>query len=108
MKFPKMNSRVVLGMLVAAMIGGMTAPAFADRDEDHHDHDRGHQNDRHDVRYQRDDHYDRHDERRGDRRWDESGHAYYYQQPVYVPPTVYVAPQQSPGVNLFVPLNFHL
>ena len=101
MKFPKMNGRVVIGMLVAAMIGGIAAPAFADRDDDHHGHhDRGHQNDRRDHR---------HDDRRGERRWNAStrSYYYYYQEPVYAPAPVYIAPQQSPGINLFVPLNFH-
>jgi hypothetical protein len=26
---------------------------------------------------------------------------------VFVPPPVYYAPQQSPGINLFLPLNLH-
>jgi hypothetical protein len=30
-----------------------------------------------------------------------------YAQPVFVPPPVYYAPQQSPGINLFFPLNLH-
>lgn len=34
------------------------------------------------------------------------GGGYGYAQPVYVPPPVYAVPQQSPGVNLVVPLNF--
>ena len=29
----------------------------------------------------------------------------YYAQPVYVPPPVYYAPQQSPGISLFLPLH---
>jgi hypothetical protein len=33
------------------------------------------------------------------------GYGYNYAQPVYVPPPVYVVPQQSPGINLIVPLN---
>jgi len=32
----------------------------------------------------------------------------YYAQPVYVPPPVYYAPQQSPGISVFLPLNLHL
>lgn len=32
---------------------------------------------------------------------------YNYAQPVYVPPPVYFAPQQSPGISLFLPLNLH-
>jgi hypothetical protein len=30
---------------------------------------------------------------------------YGYAQPVYVPPPVYYPRQQSPGINLFLPLN---
>ena len=30
---------------------------------------------------------------------------YNYAQPVYVPPPIYYAPRQSPGVSLFFPLN---
>src|SRR5450756_409168 len=32
-------------------------------------------------------------------------HPYYYSQPVYAPPPVYYAPQQSPGISLFFPLD---
>ena len=30
----------------------------------------------------------------------------YYSPPVYVPPPVYYAPQQSPGISFFFPLDF--
>jgi len=30
---------------------------------------------------------------------------YYYSRPVYAPPPVYYPPQQSPGINLFLPLD---
>lgn len=30
---------------------------------------------------------------------------YYYSAPVYAPPPVYYYPQQSPGINLFFPLD---
>jgi len=30
---------------------------------------------------------------------------YLYAQPVYVPPPVYYAPRQSPGISLFFPLD---
>ena len=82
MKSTNNQGRVLLGILVALMIGGMTAPAFAD---DHRGHDRGH-------------HRDHHDNHRG---------GGYYPQQVYAPPAVYVTPQQSPGINLVIPLNFH-
>ena len=31
---------------------------------------------------------------------------YNYAQPVYIPPPVYYEPRQSPGINLFFPLDF--
>jgi len=33
---------------------------------------------------------------------------YYYSQPVYAPPPVYYAPQPSPGISLFLPLNIRI
>jgi hypothetical protein len=86
--------KIVAALAVASLMSGMcVTPAFADPG-----HDQGH-------RQGRDEHrggHDRHDDRgRHDR-----GYPYAYAQPVYVPPTVYVAPQESPGISLFLPLNF--
>jgi len=48
-------------------------------------------------------------EQRGDRDRREYRPGYlqpnYYSQPVYAPPPVYYAPQPSPGISLFLPLN---
>jgi hypothetical protein len=33
-------------------------------------------------------------------------HPYHYSQPVYAPPPVYYAPQQSPGISFFFPLDY--
>lgn len=86
------SRRFLMKLAVASLIGGLSiAPAFADRSDGHgrNDHRGGHdQRGRHDDR-------DRHDYRGG----------YNYAQPVWVPPTVYAAPQESPGVSLFLPLN---
>jgi hypothetical protein len=53
---------------------------------------------------------DRHDGRRHERDWREHRpeyrRPYNYSQPVYVPPPVYYAPQQSPGISIFLPLDF--
>jgi hypothetical protein len=95
--------KIAMLLAVASLLGGaMTAPAYAD--DDH----RGH----YDQRDHRDRHDDRHDDRRDDRRGyrhddrHDYGHPYVYAQPVYVPPTVYVEPQQSPGISLFLPIYF--
>jgi len=98
---------IAMMLAVASLLAGVVnTPAFAD--DDHHGHF-----DQHDHGDRHDDHRDyrhdgRHDDRR-DYRHDERrdyGHPYVYAQPVYVPPTVYVAPQQSPGINLFLPIYF--
>ena len=67
---------------------------------------------------ERDNHRDRHDNRRGannqrewrGNHWVYGGrplyrHPYAYAQPVYVPPPVYYEPRQSPGISLFFPLD---
>jgi hypothetical protein len=51
------------------------------------------------------------DEPHRDRDRDRDRHGYvngnYYAQPVYAPPVIAV-PVQSPGINLFVPLDIHV
>ncbi len=102
------NSKLLIALIFSAAISALSiSPAFADRDDDHgwsggRGYDRGHQEWRGD----------------GDRDRDRGGYGYGggyqpryqqpygYAQPVYVPPPVYYLPQQSPGINLFVPLNF--
>jgi hypothetical protein len=98
-RYAKVSTRkFVMALAVVSLLGGAIAtPAFADDDHRGHSDQRGHErNDR--------GHADRHDERHDDRR--DYRHPYFYSQPVYVPPTVYVAPQESPGISLFLPLNF--
>jgi len=74
------KSSFVTSLAVAAMLSTVfVAPAFADRD-----HGRGGY-----------DHRDYRHDHRG---------PYFYAQPVYAPPTVYVAPQPSPGISLFLPI----
>ncbi|HSY29411.1 MAG TPA: hypothetical protein VK832_18015 [Burkholderiaceae bacterium] len=73
------KSSFVTSLAVAAMLSSvLVTPAFADRD-----HGRGD---------------------RGHRDWHDHRGAYVYAQPVYAPPTVYVAPQPSPGISLFLPI----
>jgi hypothetical protein len=91
---PTRKARPILGKLVLALVcatalGGTAAtPAFA-RDD--------HRNDRRDN--------GRHDGH--DRNWRGNGYGY-RPQPVYVPPPVYYAPQPSPGISLFLPLNIRI
>ena len=89
--------RTLWALALAAALGVMgTTPALADRE----------------------DHRDRHDNRRGNHsqrewrgnHWVDGGrpvyrHPYAYAQPVYVPPPVYYEPRPSPGINLFFPLD---
>jgi hypothetical protein len=73
------KSSFVTSLALAAVLSSVfVTPAFADRD---HGRDRGH------------------------RDWHDHRGAYVYAQPVYAPPTVYVAPQPSPGISLFLPIN---
>ena len=88
-KFCSTVGRIVMALVVASMIGGMSVtPAFA-RDDNR---GRGHEErGRHEPRG----HYRGH-EPRG-----------YYQEPVYAPPPVVYAPQpyQSPGISLVFPIH---
>lgn len=79
--------RIVMGLVLAAAIGGIAAPAALAQDY------------RHDDRYRRDDH--RHDDRG-------RGYGYYVAPaPVYAPPPVVYAPPPPPAALSFVfPLNF--
>jgi hypothetical protein len=85
-------SKIVMALAVAAVMGGMAmTPAFArnnDNREGHRD------NGRHNGQSRGD-----HDNRRGYQQ------PYYYSQPVYAPPPVYYAPQRSPGISFFLPLD---
>jgi hypothetical protein len=60
----------------------------------------------------RDEHQTRQAPHRADAHRDRDRHGYtngnYYPQPLYVAPVVGVVPVQSPGINLFVPLDIHL
>ncbi len=88
-------NKVLIGLIFASLIGFLSpSTAFADRDKGHR---RGHQG-----YYGKHNSRGKHNNNRGYR----SGYNYNYAQPVYVPPPVYYAPQQSPGINLFLPLNF--
>lgn len=85
-------SRIVMALAAASVMGGMAiTPALGDNRQGHQDRGvhRG--------------------ERQGDRDRHEHRPVYvrpnYYSQPVYAPPPVYYAPQPSPGISLFFPLD---
>jgi len=81
----KSSRKFMAALAAASLVSGLSiAPAFAD---DHGHDQRGHS------------------ERGRDWHPDHRG-PYAYAQPVYVPPTVYIQPQQSPGISLFLPLEF--
>jgi hypothetical protein len=87
-------SRIVTALAVATVMGGMTlTPALADNNDRQWHRDNGRHN----------------GEGRGNHRQPYYyGHPYYYSQPVYVPPPVYYAPQPSPGISFFFPLDIHV
>ena len=89
---------IALALVLATAMGGMVvAPALA-KDEGH---DRGRQ-----AKAVHDRGHDRGYDDRGRREYGYG--ARYYQEPVYVPPPVYYAPEQSPGISIFLPLNIRL
>jgi hypothetical protein len=93
---PKLG-KIALAIALASAMGGLgMTPAFGDE----HDNRGGNARDRgYDTA--RDQHRDRnrHDNRRDNYR------PYRYAQPVYVPPPVYYAPEPSPGISLFFPID---
>ena len=87
-KFSSTVGTIVMALVVASMIGGISiAPAFGkDHDKRQGYYERGHD--------------------RGRRAYQQPRH-YYYSEPVYAPPPVYYnpAPYQSPGINLVFPVH---
>jgi len=93
-----MGGKLMLGLVVAAMFGGISvAPSYGDDghgrrgrdDRGRYEHrDRGHGHDR--DRYYRG--------RRGDYR-----QQYIYRERVYVPPPVIYEPPPPPGIGIFLP-----
>jgi len=83
--------KLVLALVCAGTLGLAATPAFAE------DHDRG----------RRDNHGNNGRHEGHDRNWRGNGYGY-QSQPVYVPPPVYYAPQPSPGISLFLPLNIRI
>ncbi|MGA2110136.1 MAG: hypothetical protein ABSH25_21110 [Syntrophorhabdales bacterium] len=87
-KFRSTLGRIVMALVVASMIGGMSiAPAFARDDRGRGHEERG-----------------RHEPRGRARGHQAHG---YYQEPVYAPPPVVYSPQpyQSPGISLVFPIH---
>ena len=88
--------KIVIALIVASATSGIAlSPAFAegnDKRDEHQDKDR-HKAESHDDR-------NRHDH--------PQPNYFYYSQPIYVPPAVYYAPSQSPGISLVLPLDIHI
>ena len=103
-------ARLLLVTCALLVLGGFNAaPVGADNDGHHkrgRGHGDGHGHEQRDNRFS--DSY-RHREWRGqDRNYSYRPaypQPYLYSQPVYVPPPVYYAPRQSPGISLFFPLD---
>ena len=94
-------SKIVMALAVASVMGAMAmTPALGQNNESRARaaQDRG----RHDDRNQNDNRNrnDRHDQRAS-----RPAYQHPYSHPVYAPPPVYYAPQQSPGISFFLPLD---
>ena len=95
--------KTLLGLAIAALIGGtFAAPVFAKDDNDRDDRGRGHDKGWHKGQQRGERGYDREYDRDYYRNRRDP---YYYYAPVYVPPPVYYPPPQAPGINLFLPLD---
>ena len=95
-------SRIVTALAFASVMGGLSmTPALAKDNDDRRGHqDKGwHKGEWQGDRGRRD--------YRPEYRF-EYQPPYYYSQPVYSPPPVYYAPQPSPGINLFFPLDIRI
>jgi hypothetical protein len=92
-------SKMIMALVCASVMGGMAMrPALAkDNDKRAEHQDKG--------RHKGESHADR--DRRGYQRpyYPQRG---YYSQPVYAPPPVYYAPEQSPGISIFLPLDIRI
>jgi Ni/Co efflux regulator RcnB len=96
-------SKIMVSLVFASMMGAIaTGPALARDDNRSNEHqDQGRRDEHQDQDRRRDEsQFDR--DRRGDRQPN------YYAQPVYAPPPVYYAPQPSPGISLFFPLDIRI
>ena len=90
MKFSSKVGKVVMALVFASMIGGISAsPAFS---KDYHD--------RHGGYHRQGRHYTHHE-------YGRRGFGGYYSAPVYAPPPVAYDPYpyQSPGINLIFPIH---
>ncbi len=97
--FRPVISKIVTTLAVAAAMGSMVmTPAFADNDHREKNQRQVHRdNGRHNGEWR--------NNRRGPAQTYYYTQPYYYAPPVYVPPPVYYAPQRSPGISFFIPLN---
>jgi hypothetical protein len=95
-------SKIVLALAGAAVMGAMAMPSALAKDSDNR---QGHQDQGLHKGQSKGDR-DRRDENRREPVYRPVyQHPYRYSEPVYAPPPVYYAPQQSPGISLFFPLD---
>jgi hypothetical protein len=101
--FETTGRKVALALVLVTTLGSLSlSPALAARDDGDRRDNRDGRNGRQDNR----DHRQWQSDHRGNFVYQQRyRHPYNYAQPVYVPPPVYYEPQQSPGINLFFPLD---
>ena len=99
-----MGGKILLGLVVASMIGSMDLGTAVAGDHDgrggHYDGRGGHYDGR---RYEGRGHWRGHDRGNGYYRDGRVYRSYGYVEPVYVAPPVYYAPQPAPGISIFLP-----
>ena len=101
------TSKILLAVAIASFLGSTSVTSAFARDDDRHQDNGWHQgeqrNERNDWNKRNENEYrDRHNPYLEYR---DRHDPYHYSAPVYVPP-VYYAPQPSPGLNFFFPLDF--
>jgi hypothetical protein len=105
-------SKIMIALVFASMVGAIaTGPALARDDNRSNEHQDQGRRDEHQDQGKRDEHQDQ-DRRRDESNFNRDGRGdrqpNYYAQPVYAPPPVYYAPQPSPGISLFFPLDIRI
>jgi hypothetical protein len=89
-RFTPTVSKIMTALALAAVLGAASITPVSAKD-----HDDRHDNGRHNG--------ERHGERHGERY---DGNYYSGRRDYYAPPPTYYAPQQSPGISFFLPLDF--
>jgi hypothetical protein len=103
---------IVMAVAFASIIGAMTTSSAFGQYNRNDDNRRGVQDRNQNDNHSRNDNRSRNDHRDQRSYRPAYQHPYHYAQPVYAPPTAYYYPEQrpgislqSPGINLFFPLD---